>query len=88
MSDVQIRQMRDFLDIYNKISEKCFNHCVYTMGYRELTEKESRCVDLCATKFLYGGQSIMKTYVEIQPQITERRIQEMNKMMEDAAMKS
>lgn len=42
--------MRDFMTIYNKMSEQCFANCVNDLGQRKLSNDECVCVDRCVTK--------------------------------------
>ncbi|KAK8766886.1 hypothetical protein V5799_006333 [Amblyomma americanum] len=38
--DAAIRNFRDFLLIYNRMTETCFRHCVNNLNYRDLTPDE------------------------------------------------
>lgn len=42
-------------------------------------------MDLCTTKYGRVNQKIITVYVEVQPQIVNKRIEEMNKMQADLA---
>lgn len=85
MDSVSLRNFQDFLLQYNKMSETCFLHCVNTFRQRETTAEERQCVDLCTTKYGRVNQKIITVYVEVQPQIVNKRIEEMNKMQADLA---
>ncbi|CAA9995151.1 unnamed protein product [Nesidiocoris tenuis] len=74
--------MRDFLEIFNKVTENCFNHCVISFFERDVSQQENICIDRCVTKFLKSSHVAMNTYVEIQPKMVEKRIQEFNEMTE------
>lgn len=76
---------QDFLLQYNKMSETCFLHCINTFRQRETTTEERQCVDLCTTKYGRVNQKIITVYIEVQPQIVNKRIEEMNKMQADLA---
>ncbi|XP_067888859.1 mitochondrial import inner membrane translocase subunit Tim10 B isoform X2 [Heterodontus francisci] len=45
----QIRNLRDFLLVYNKMTESCFNKCVTNLNYRTVTlaEKTSSLKTVC-----------------------------------------
>ncbi|KAM3678333.1 mitochondrial import inner membrane translocase subunit Tim10 B isoform 1-T1 [Ammospiza maritima maritima] len=36
----QLRSLRDFLLVYNRMTELCFRHCVCSLNYRLLTGRE------------------------------------------------
>lgn len=85
MDSVSLRNFQDFLLQYNKMSETCFLHCINTFRQRETTTEERQCVDLCTTKYGRVNQKVITVYVEVQPQIVNKRIEEMNKMQTDLA---
>ncbi|XP_002133664.1 mitochondrial import inner membrane translocase subunit Tim10B [Drosophila pseudoobscura] len=74
--DPNLRNMKDFLTLYNKVTEMCFNRCVDNFNQRELGGEEDTCVDRCVTKFARFNQNIMKVYVDAQTKINTRRMQE------------
>ena len=39
-SEAGLRNFKDFLSIYNQMSEMCFNRCVINLNHRQLTEEE------------------------------------------------
>lgn len=49
--DPQVRQFRDFLQLYNTITEKCFNVCVENLLSRRVENSEDTCVAHCVDKF-------------------------------------
>lgn len=85
MDSVSLRNFQDFLLQYNKMSETCFLRCINTFRERETTTDERQCVDLCTTKYGRVNQKIITVYVEVQPQIVNKRIEEMNKLQTDLA---
>ncbi|ALC49548.1 Tim9b, partial [Drosophila busckii] len=76
-------QLKDFLTLYNKVTELCFGRCVDNLSQRELFEQEETCVDRCVTKFARFNQNMMKVYVDVQTKINAKRMEE----AEDAAKK-
>ena len=48
-SEAGLRNFKDFLSIYNQMSEMCFNRCVINLNHRQLTEEER---NLCASRGL------------------------------------
>ncbi|XP_061105315.1 mitochondrial import inner membrane translocase subunit Tim10 B isoform X3 [Conger conger] len=73
----QLRNLRDFLLVYNRMTEICFQRCTSNLNYRTLTMDEERCVDSCAGKLIRSNHRLMGTYVQLMPGIVQRRMQEM-----------
>jgi mitochondrial import inner membrane translocase subunit TIM10B len=91
---VKFSQFKDFLQLYNLVSETCFNNCVTSLHSRDLQNEEVnllkpseiiinpqylqiQCVERCCGKFVRTNHAIMATFVEVQPQIVNKRIEEM-----------
>lgn len=70
-------QFRDFLQLYNKLTEMCFLHCTDNLFSRDLSTTESSCLDRCVSKFSNVNQRIMSAYIHDQSIINERRMKEM-----------
>lgn len=45
--DPQVRQFKDFLSLYNAITERCFNSCVDSLLTRKVEDNEVRYLDFC-----------------------------------------
>lgn len=86
--DPQIRNFRDFLQLYNKITELCFSHCVDNFFSRETSREEAACLDKCVQKFTRVNQRIMNVYVEVQTGINERRVAEMEAQAQSQTLAS
>ncbi|KAG7209048.1 hypothetical protein KM043_015207 [Ampulex compressa] len=82
MDVLQIRNFRDFLLLYNQISETCFKKCTNTFASREIEEDEEVCVKNCVEKHVHANHKIMEVYMEVQPIMVRRRIDEMNAAQE------
>ena len=81
-------QLKNFLYLFNRLSERCFKRCVYTLGQVTLTGDEKGCIDTCLTKNVNFNQKIMSLYMEINPPFQQRKMEEQMakvKEMEDAA---
>ncbi|TDG41966.1 hypothetical protein AWZ03_011612 [Drosophila navojoa] len=74
--DSNLRNLKDFLTLYNKVTELCFNRCIDNLSQRELFEQETTCVDRCVTKFARFNQNMMKSYVDVQTKINAKRMEE------------
>ncbi|XP_075146456.1 translocase of inner membrane 9b [Haematobia irritans] len=75
--DPNLRNLKDFLTLYNKVTELCFSRCVDNFNERDLAKHEEACVSRCVNKFALFNQNMMKVYVEVQSEINQRRMQEL-----------
>ncbi|KAK5858533.1 hypothetical protein PBY51_002666 [Eleginops maclovinus] len=73
----QLRNLRDFLLVYNRMTEVCFQRCSSNFNYRSLTMDEERCVDNCAGKLIRSNHRLMGSYVQLMPRMMQRRVDEM-----------
>ncbi|XP_052855561.1 mitochondrial import inner membrane translocase subunit Tim10B [Drosophila gunungcola] len=74
--DSNLRNLKDFLTLYNKVTELCFSRCVDNLSQRDLGGHEDICVDRCVTKFARFNQNMMKVYVDVQTTINAKRMEE------------
>ncbi|EDX02112.1 mitochondrial import inner membrane translocase subunit Tim10B [Drosophila teissieri] len=74
--DSNLRNLKDFLTLYNKVTELCFSRCVDNLSQRDLGGQEDVCVDRCVTKFARFNQNMMKVYVDVQTTINAKRMEE------------
>ncbi|XP_028655724.1 mitochondrial import inner membrane translocase subunit Tim10 B [Erpetoichthys calabaricus] len=72
-ADQQIRNLRDFLLVYNKMTEICFSRCASNLNYRTLTIDEDVCLNNCAGKLIRSNHCLMGAYVKLMPSIVQRR---------------
>ncbi|CAG5873486.1 unnamed protein product [Menidia menidia] len=86
--DQQLRNLRDFLLVYNRMTEICFQRCTSNFNYRNLTMEEERCVDSCAGKLIRSNHRLMGTYVQLMPRMVQRRVEEMESKAAAAAAAS
>lgn len=68
-----IRQFREFLEIYNKTTEKCFRQCVVDFNHRDVSPTEDKCINECTSKLVNTNHRILATFMEEQPRIIERK---------------
>ncbi|KAE8628381.1 hypothetical protein XENTR_v10007495 [Xenopus tropicalis] len=71
----QLRNLRDFLLVYNKMTELCFSRCAKNLNYRSVTMEE-QCLDSCASKFIRSNHRLMGAYVSLMPSVVQRRLAE------------
>ena len=62
-AELQIKQFRDFLSQYNKLSEDCFKHCIWDFTSRTVKNNENSCVVNCVEK--YTKVILLVSYIEI-----------------------
>uniref|UniRef100_A0A674K0Q5 Mitochondrial import inner membrane translocase subunit n=2 Tax=Terrapene triunguis TaxID=2587831 RepID=A0A674K0Q5_9SAUR len=67
-------QLRDFLLVYNRMTELCFLRCISNLNYRAPTREEETCLDGCAGKLVHSNHRLMGAYVQLMPSIVQRRI--------------
>ncbi|XP_078079014.1 mitochondrial import inner membrane translocase subunit Tim10 B [Mustelus asterias] len=83
----EIRNLRDFLLVYNKMTESCFNKCVTNINYRNTTRTEENCVNNCAGKLIHTNHRLMSAYVQLMPTIVQRRVSEYEAKAAEIAQK-
>ncbi|XP_032063989.1 mitochondrial import inner membrane translocase subunit Tim10 B, partial [Aythya fuligula] len=69
----QLRSLRDFLLLYNRMTELCFRRCVSDLNHRLLTRREELCLERCAGKLVRCNHRLMTAYVALMPSIAQRR---------------
>ncbi|KAM9037786.1 mitochondrial import inner membrane translocase subunit Tim10 B [Sarcophilus harrisii] len=70
----QLRNLRDFLLVYNRMTELCFQRCVPSLHHRALDAEEEACLDSCAGKLVHSNHRLMAAYVQLMPALVQRRI--------------
>ncbi|XP_051972557.1 mitochondrial import inner membrane translocase subunit Tim10 B-like [Xyrauchen texanus] len=84
--DGQLRNLRDFLLVYNRMTEMCFQRCTSNYNYRNLTMDEEYCVDNCAGKLIRTNHRLMGMYVQLMPAMVQKRMQEMESKAAEVAI--
>uniref|UniRef100_A0A0B7BVW7 Tim10-like domain-containing protein n=1 Tax=Arion vulgaris TaxID=1028688 RepID=A0A0B7BVW7_9EUPU len=77
------RSLKDFLTLYNTITENCFNKCVSNFNDRSASSNESVCVDICTDNYVQYNQRFMFNFVDHQ----ERRKKDQERLVIEAAAK-
>ncbi|KAK2498232.1 hypothetical protein MC885_015136 [Smutsia gigantea] len=67
-------QLRDFLLVYNRMTELCFQRCVPSLFQRALDAEEEACLHNCAGKLMHSNHRLMAAYVQLMPALVHRRI--------------
>ncbi|XP_021258913.1 mitochondrial import inner membrane translocase subunit Tim9 isoform X1 [Numida meleagris] len=67
----QIKQFKEFLGTYNKITENCFMDCIRDFTTREVKPEEITCSEHCLQKYLKMTQRISMRFQEYHIQQNE-----------------
>ncbi|XP_044930565.1 mitochondrial import inner membrane translocase subunit Tim9-like [Mustela nigripes] len=67
----QIKQFKEFLGTYNKLTETCFLDCVKDFTTREVKPEETTCSEHCLQKYLKMTQRISMRFQEYHIQQNE-----------------
>ncbi|KPP70953.1 mitochondrial inner membrane translocase 9-like protein-like [Scleropages formosus] len=67
----QIKQFKEFLGTYNKLTENCFMDCVKDFTTREVKPEEGTCSESCLQKYLKMTQRISMRFQEYHIQQNE-----------------
>ncbi|XP_036600588.1 mitochondrial import inner membrane translocase subunit Tim10 B [Trichosurus vulpecula] len=71
---LQLRNLKDFLLVYNRMTELCFQRCVPSLHHRALDAEEEACLDSCAGKLVHSNHRLMAAYVQLMPALVQRRM--------------
>uniref|UniRef100_A0A1A9X424 Mitochondrial import inner membrane translocase subunit n=1 Tax=Glossina brevipalpis TaxID=37001 RepID=A0A1A9X424_9MUSC len=85
--DPNLRNLKEFLTLFNKITELCFDRCVNNFNGRTADNPENICVNHCVNKFAVFNQAMMKIYVEVQTQLNQKRLKEFEEQQKSAEQK-
>ncbi|ODM91992.1 Mitochondrial import inner membrane translocase subunit Tim10 B [Orchesella cincta] len=72
----EARTLKDFLYLYNKISEDCFKKCVFNMTRRTLDDEEGSCISTCVQKHVKVNHKTMEFFAEINPIFQQKKMEE------------
>lgn len=59
-----MKQFREFLTSYNKLSEHCFVDCIHDLTSRKISDAENACVMNCTDKILRMTERISQRFQE------------------------
>ncbi|KAF6036890.1 TIMM9 [Bugula neritina] len=69
-----VKQFREFLLTYNKVTEMCFESCVHDFKTRKVADKEIGCTKYCMDKYLKMTQRISLRFAEHQVNQNEAQL--------------
>ncbi|CAM9766473.1 unnamed protein product [Discosporangium mesarthrocarpum] len=68
MQHLEKMQRKDSLVMFNNLVSRCFDECTKTFRSKKLDDKETKCVDVCADKFLKLTNRVGLRFQDIQQQ--------------------
>ncbi|CAH1955623.1 unnamed protein product [Acanthoscelides obtectus] len=74
-----LRNFKDFLQMYNRMTEMCFSRCVDNINSRKLDDQEIECVEDCSMKFVKYNNRLMQNFVVAQQEVVNKRVAEATK---------
>ncbi|KAI9883529.1 MAG: gamma-tubulin [Watsoniomyces obsoletus] len=63
-SRVERRQMKEFMTMYGKLVQRCFDDCVNDFSTKALHTREEGCVLRCVDKYLKGSERLGQRWQE------------------------
>ncbi|CAI9723247.1 Hypothetical predicted protein [Octopus vulgaris] len=64
--ETQQRNVKDFLLLYNKLTEQCFQNCVSIFFENKIEHFEASCLESCTDRYVAFNQRLMKVFMEHQ----------------------
>lgn len=58
------RQMKEFMTMYSKLVQRCFDDCVNDFTTKSLISREEGCVMRCVDKFFKGSARLNERFQE------------------------
>lgn len=66
------KQMKDFMNMYSNLVQRCFNDCVSDFTSKSLQTKEEGCVMRCVDKFLKSSERLGERFQEQNAQMAQQ----------------
>lgn len=73
----QLRNIRDFLTMYNKITEHCFQKCATNLRKSKVDDNEKSCLRGCTDLYVKTNQRLTQQFMTHTPDMVKRRTEEM-----------
>ncbi|OCK80477.1 hypothetical protein K432DRAFT_42788 [Lepidopterella palustris CBS 459.81] len=58
------KQMKEFMNMYSNLVQRCFDDCINSFESKSLTSREESCVMRCVDKHLKGSQRLGDRFQE------------------------
>ncbi|PVV01345.1 hypothetical protein BB560_004238 [Smittium megazygosporum] len=70
------RQMKDFMKMYVKLVNNCFDDCINGFEEKNLTDNEIACTRKCTQKFMKVNERVGARFSEEHQKMLESQIQQ------------
>ncbi|CBZ53489.1 putative tim10/DDP zinc finger domain-containing protein [Neospora caninum Liverpool] len=64
MKELNHLHIKDTMDTYNSVVERCFNECITQFRAKDLDDTEQQCVRRCVRKFMLFSQRVGLRFAE------------------------
>ncbi|KAH0611116.1 uncharacterized protein LAJ45_08355 [Morchella importuna] len=61
---IERRQMKDFMQMYSKLVQRCFDDCVNDFTSKAVSSKEETCIGRCVDKFIKASERTGQRFAE------------------------
>jgi len=65
------KQVKDFMNLYSNLVQRCFNDCVNDFTSKSLASKEEACVLRCVDKFMKASERLGERFQEQNAQMAQ-----------------
>jgi len=65
------KQVKDFMNLYSNLVQRCFNDCVNDFTSKSLASKEEACVFRCVDKFMKASERLGERFQEQNAQMAQ-----------------
>ncbi|CAH1103240.1 unnamed protein product [Psylliodes chrysocephalus] len=83
-----LRNFRDFLQLYNQMTEMCFKRCINNVNTRDLDQDEIECIEDCSSKFIKYNNKLMQNFVVAQTDIVNKRVADAEKLQQESQIEN
>ena len=64
MAELQRLQLKDSMETYNSLVERCFNECIREFKAKDLDLTEKKCIKNCVQKFMQFSSRLGQRFAE------------------------
>ncbi|KAL0637971.1 protein transporter tim9 [Maublancomyces gigas] len=61
---IERRQMKDFMQMYSKLVQRCFDDCINDFTSKAVSTKEDTCISRCVDKFIKASERTGQRFAE------------------------
>ncbi|KAK4942142.1 protein transporter tim9 [Elasticomyces elasticus] len=61
---IERKQVKEFMTMYSKLVQRCFDHCVNDFTTKSLISREENCVLRCVDKYMRSNERIGERFQE------------------------